>query len=147
MFMDEQTNKKSGGAKKFFTSKIFKWLLILILEIVSGTILITMIMSLDGDVRNIANNPKPFLIYYAICIVLSVGALSSISKSHKRAEAQKHKGTIRIMSTDHYNYEKQDQAAGHLAVIFVACILVAPFAAPLTLGSGIHSFICKIFGN
>ena len=90
------------------------------------------------------NNPKPLLIYYGICIVLSLGVLSGLGKSHKASQNSQHKGTIRIMSERQYNYEKQDNAAGHAAFMFVASIIVAPFAAPVSIGTMIHKILCAI---
>ena len=132
-------NKSQGGFKKFLTSKIFKWIMILALEFVSLTICGNLISATNGDIMN---NSKPLLIYYGICIVLSLGALGNIGRSKKEAEREQHKGVIRIMSESQYNYEKTDNAAGHAAFMLVASIIVAPFAAPVTVGSMIHKAIC-----
>ena len=132
-------NNSRGGLKKLLSSKVFKWLMILALEFVSLTICGKLIQATNGDIMH---NSKPLLIYYGICIVLSLGALGSIGRSRKTAEREQHKGVIRIMSERQYNYVKTDKAAGHAAFMFVASIIVAPFAAPVTVGSMIHKLIC-----
>lgn len=132
-------NKNTGGAKKFFTSKLFKWILIIILEFVSIFILGKVASASGGELLS-----KPFLIYYAVCIVLSLGVIGSMGRSRKAAERAQHKGTIRIMTERQYNYEKQDKAAGHAAFLVVASLIVAPFAAPVSLGNVIHKALCMI---
>lgn len=90
------------------------------------------------DIRNTNQN------YYAVCIVLSIGAIAGISRSRKRSEARSHKGVIRIISENQYHQEQRDKFAGNLVIVTLAFILVAPFAAPYTLGSGVHKIICTV---
>ena len=113
--------------------------MILILEFISILILGKLAQGSGGDILS-----KPFLIYYGVCIVLSLGVLSRLGRSHKASQNAQHKGTIRIMSERQYNYEKQDNAAGHAAFMVVASIIVAPFAAPVSVGTMIHKLLCAV---
>lgn len=137
--MSEQKTKNPNAVKNFFKSKIFKWILILILEYVSIMILVKIMPTGGGSFFT-----KPFFIYFGICILLSIGALSKISKFHKKTQTESHEGVVFVMSKKQYQEEQLNKATDHMAVMIVASLLVAPFAAPVSVGTILHNILCKI---
>lgn len=134
-------NKQQSGVKKFFTSKIFKWILILILEFVSMFIFQKVFMA-SGDFLS-----KPVLIYLGVCIVLSIGTLTKIGRFRKRSERDMNKGVIHIMSERQYQEKQMEKGLNFFMFMALACLILAPFAAPVSLGTIIHMFLCKILGR
>ncbi|MBR1529352.1 MAG: hypothetical protein IJ642_08645 [Oscillospiraceae bacterium] len=136
--MSEQETKKSGGVKAFFKSGIFKGILIAVLYIIDYAIL-------SNLAKSFADNPKPMLIYYVVCAILSASTLIAFHNSSTEAVRKaKSKGPIRIMSERQYYDEKSSEAITHMIHMLFFTIMVAPFAAPVNLGKLIHSVLCKV---
>lgn len=135
--MSNEEVKKPSKAKKFFTSKVFKWIMILILEFAS-----LLIFSVVSDSPGDSMITKPFLIYYGICIVLSIGAIFRLSNARSKAKREANRGVIHIMSEQEYTYKQTGDICDHMVFLFIASIVVSPLAAPVTVGTMIHKLLC-----
>ncbi len=135
-------NNQQSGVKKFFTSKIFKWLLIIVLELVNMPILTKILTVSDGNLL-----AKPFLIYLGICIVLSIGILTKIGRFRKRLNREMDKGVIHVMTERQYQEKQMEKGLYFFIFMALICLILAPFAAPVSLGTIIHMFLCKILGK
>lgn len=132
--------EKQKSKKNFFKTKIFKWILILILEFVS-IIILGKVLSKPSD--NGSPFSKPFLIYIGICTVLSIGSLIKINSAHKKSQREENRGVIRIMTHDEAVYEETGKLSSRLAVLTLASFFLSPFLAPVNLGTIIHKIICS----
>lgn len=133
----EENQSQNGRAKKFFTSKIFKWILIILLEFVS-VMLFTKLQTNNPDVfKN-----KGFMIYWGICFLLSIFTLMRINSYIKKNQNTGTPGVVRIISERQHREEQQEKFAGRFAVMAVLSFVLAPFIAPFNLGTLIHKSVC-----
>ena len=133
----------------FFTSAAFKWIMVVILEIISLAILVLMIpTSKDADF-------VPLIVYVLVCIVLSIGVLFKLNKKIDTAQMNnraRDRQTERYMASQMFGAYAQpdsasDRRAARFAILIALSVLFSPFIAPYVLGKLIHSIICRSVGN
>lgn len=144
--MAENNNQQTPQKKSFVKSTGVKVLLILIFEVVSFMILYYLLtvrmVELDNDIPKIVTD-KTVLTYWGICFVLSLGTIIKMTSSFSKNLDKGTPGVIHIMSEKRYAAKQRGDFAGILAFLFVISLLLSPFIAPVTLGSGVHAILCK----
>lgn len=133
----ENNQSEKGGAKKFFISKIFKWLLILLLEGISVIVFMVIVKSGPEFFKEAS-----FWIYFGICFLFSITTIMGINNSIKKHQDKGEPGVIRIMSQRQHYEESLEKWSSRMGIMIALSMVLAPVVAPINIGTLIHRVIC-----
>lgn len=132
----------------FFTSNIFKWILIIVFEIIS---IVTFVLLLPKpDNMKDANGFAPVIIYFIVCIIISLGI---IFKLNKRVDKYQQKNRYKERQVDNFVSEatgfyvqpdsSSDRKTNRIAIVAALSVILSPFIAPYVLGTLVFTIVCK----